>query len=817
MNRPKRYFCGMHKIKWCVVVLMIFAFVPCQARHQLSVPSAFAKANKKANSQKFTLSGTVTEQATGETLLNVTVSIPELGTGTITNAYGFYSITLESGTYEVVYSSIGFQSVVKTIVLDQNQKLSIKLAEQGEQLDAIFIKNDIEKLNIRSPQMSVNALSIESIKKTPVVLGEVDLIKSLTLLPGVTSAGEGASGFNVRGGAADQNLVLLDEATLYGSDHLFGFFSVFNPDAIKDLKLYKGGIPARYGGRVSSVLDIYQRGGNNTKLSGTGGIGIVASRLLLEGPIQKDKSSFLVGGRSSYAHLFFPLFGLENQAYFYDLNAKVSFNLDDDNRLYGSAYFGRDRFEVNNLFGNTFGNSFVNLRWNHVYNDKWFSNTSIIYSDYNYALELKFVEFEFFSGISNLNLKYDLTHFLSDKAKLKYGLNSIYYEFDPGRIVPTTTTSPINERQLTKKYAWENALYVDGEFKLSDQLNLNAGVRFTSFQRLGQESINVYENNQPLLFNQEQAVYEPAEPIGTLESSRSNTLETFVNIEPRLSAAYSLDDDTSIKASYQRINQYIHLVSNTTAPTPFDLYAPSGTFIKPQQGDQVAAGFFKNLGDYSVETEVFYKTVNNRLDYIDGADLIAQDAVETILLSGKARAYGLEFLLRKNEGKLQGWIAYTLSKSEQRTPGRNPNEPGINNGQWYNAPWDKTHDLTVTANYEWNDKWSFGSNFILQTGQPVTFPNGQYQFNGLFVPTYESRNSSRLPIIHRLDFSATYVPKPEKNQGWQGSWVFSLYNAYNRKNAASISFGENEDTGRNEATRLSIFGIVPAVTYNFKF
>ncbi|WP_394355194.1 TonB-dependent receptor [Nonlabens antarcticus] len=788
----------MVRMKWIVLVLMIFAFA-------------------KANSQKFTLSGTVTEQATGETLLNVTVAIPALSTGTITNEYGFYSITLDAGTYEIIYSSIGFQSVQETVVLDQNQKLSIKLAESGEQLDAIVLKNDIEQLNTRSPQMSVNALSIESIKKIPVVLGEVDLIKSLTLLPGVTSAGEGASGFNVRGGAADQNLVLLDEATLYGSDHLFGFFSVFNPDAIKDLKLYKGGIPARYGGRVSSVLDIYQRDGNNTKLSGTGGIGIVASRILLEGPIQKNKSSFLVGGRSSYAHLFFPLFGLENQAYFYDLNAKASFNLDDNNRLYGSAYFGRDVFKINNFFGNTFGNSFVNLRWNHVFNDKWFSNASVIFSDYNYGLELEFVEFEFFTGITNLNLKYDLTHFYSDKAKLRYGLNSIYYEFDPGKIVPTTSTSPINERQLIRKYAWENALYVDGEFRPTDQLNVNAGIRLTSFNRLGQESTNIYDNDGPLVFNQEQGVYEAGEAIGTFETSRGESLETFLNVEPRLSIAYSIDDDTSVKASYQRINQYIHLISNTTAPTPFDLYAPSGNFIKPQVGDQVAAGFFKNLGNYSLETEAFYKTVKNRLDYIDGADLIAQDAVETILVSGKSRAYGLEILFKKNEGKLQGWIAYTLSKSEQRTPGRNADEPGINNGEWYNAPWDKTHDLTMTANYEWNEKWSLGSNFTLQTGQPVTFPNGQYEFNGLFVPTYESRNSSRLPIIHRLDLSAIYTPKPDKTSGWQSSWVFSLYNAYNRRNAASISFAENEDTNRNEATRLAIFGVVPSITYNFKF
>ncbi|MGJ8684054.1 MAG: TonB-dependent receptor [Nonlabens sp.] len=781
-----------------VVVLLNFAFA-------------------KAQSEKFTLSGTISEKINGETMIGVNVLIPELSSGTSSNEYGFYSITLPAGTYQVVYSFIGYTSIQREVVLNNDTQLNIELVEADEQLDAIVIKADVEKLSTKSPQMSTNALSIETIKKMPVVLGETDIVKSLLLLPGVTNAGEGASGFNVRGGAADQNLVLLDEATLYGSDHLFGFFSVFNPDAIKDLKLYKGGIPARYGGRVSSVLDIYQRDGNKNKLSATGGIGLVASRLLLEGPIQKEKSSFLIGGRSSYAHLFLPLFDVDSKAYFYDLNAKLSFTLDDSNRLYMSSYFGRDVFNINELFSNTFGNSFVNLRWNHVFNNKWFANTSVIYSDYNYGLELDFVEFEFNSGITNLNAKYDLTHYLNDKTKLRYGLNTIYYEFDPGRIVPTTDSSPINERQLTKKYAWENAVYVDGEFELTDKININAGLRLSSFNRLGQENINIYQDDQPLIFDENLQIYESAVPIETTSASRGTTLETFVNLEPRFSIAYSLDDDTSFKASYQRINQYIHLISNTNAPTPFDLYAPSGTFIKPQVGDQVAAGFFKNIGDYSLETEAFYKTVDNRLDYIDGADLIANDAVEQILLSGEARAYGLEVLFRKNKGKLQGWIAYTLSRSEQRTPGRTPAETGINNGDWYSAAWDKTHDLTITGSYELNKKWSFGTNFTLQTGQPVTYPNGQYEFDGLFIPTYESRNSSRLPVIHRLDLSATYIPKPDKTKGWQASWVFSIYNAYNRRNAASISFAQNEDTGRNEATRLSIFGIVPAVTYNFKF
>ena len=771
----------------------------------------------KAQSEKFTLSGTISEVSTGETMIGVNILIPELSAGTSSNEYGFYSITLPAGTYKVVYSFIGYKSILKEVVLSSDTQINIEMADSDEQLDAIVIKADVERLSTKSPQMSTNALSIETIKKIPVVLGETDIVKSLVLLPGVTNAGEGASGFNVRGGAADQNLVLLDEATLYGSDHLFGFFSVFNPDAIKDLKLYKGGIPARYGGRVSSVLDIYQRDGNKNKLSATGGVGLVASRLLLEGPIEKGKSSFLIGGRSSYAHLFLPLFDIDNKAYFYDLNAKLSFTLNDNNRLYVSSYFGRDVFKVNNLFGNTFGNSFVNARWNHTFNNKWFANTSLIYSDYNYGLELDFVEFEFSSGITNLNAKYDLTHYVNDKTKMRYGINSIYYEFDPGLITPTTATSPINEKQLTKKYAWENGVYVDGEFEITDNININAGLRLSTFNRLGQDNINIYENNRPIIFNEELQIYESVDPIETTNASRGTTLKTFANLEPRFSIAYSLDSNTSFKASYQRINQYIHLISNTNAPTPFDLYAPSGTFIDPQKGDQIAAGFFKNIGNYSLETEVFYKTVDNRLDYIDGADLIANDAVEQILLKGEARAYGLELLFRKNKGKLQGWIAYTLSRSEQRTPGRTAEETGINNGEWYNAAWDKTHDLTITGNYEFNNKWSFGANFTLQTGQPITYPNGQYEFDGLFIPTYEARNSSRLPIVHRLDLSATYIPKPNKTQGWQGSWVFSIYNAYNRRNAASISFAQNEDTNRNEATRLSIFGLVPAVTYNFKF
>src|SRR5690606_27593380 len=767
--------------------------------------------------EKFTISGTISEADTGETLIGVNVIIPSLQTGTVTNQYGYYSITLPKGDYEIVYSSIGFASQKTQISLAENIKKDLELATDTESLDEVVIETDNERLDVRSSQMSANTLSTTTIKKIPVVLGEVDVIKAITLLPGVTSAGEGASGFNVRGGAADQNLILLDEATLYNSSHLFGFFSVFNPDAIKDLTLYKGGIPARYGGRISSVLDIYQKDGNKREYHASGGIGLVASRLLLEGPIKKDKASFLIGGRSSYAHLFLPLFDNDNIAYFYDLNTKLSYNINDNNRLFLSGYFGRDVFEISDSFSNNFGNTTLNLRWNHLFSDRLFSNLSLIYSVYYCGLQLKFVEFDFDSGIRNFNLKYDFTHYISNNVDLRYGINSIYYKFNPGNVTPTTEDSGINPFKLTDKYAWENAVYVDAEIDLSDKISIQAGLRLSTFNRLGQDQLFLYENDNPIIYNQSLDIYQKANPMDTISFGRNETMKSFANLEPRFSISYLLSDDSSIKASYNRMSQYIHLISNTTSPTPFDIYAPSGKYIEPQIGDQVALGYFRNFKNYSLEIETFYKEVKNRLDYVDDADLIANDAVEQILLKSEARAYGLEMLFKKNTGKLQGWVAYTLSKSEQRTPGRTAIESGINNGEWYNSAWDKTHDISITGQYEFSKKWSFGANFIFQTGIPTTFPEGQYEYNGVIVPVYEARNSSRLSAFHRMDLSATWTPKPESTKRWKGEWVFSIYNAYNRKNAASVSFRENTDINQNEAVRLSIFGIIPSVTYNFKF
>lgn len=771
--------------------------------------------------EKFTLSGVITDIKNNETLIGVNVYIPEIKSSTTTNEYGFYSITLPAATYTVLISYIGFQIESQKIELSENKKMNFSLSESGEMLKEVIITDNNPRSAIRSPEMSLNKLSISAIKKMPVVLGEVDVLKSLLLLPGVTNAGEGASGFNVRGGGADQNLILLDEATIFNSSHVFGFFSVFNPDAIKDLKLYKGGIPANFGGRVSSVLDIYQKDGSSKGFHMNGGIGLISSRLLLEGPLVKDKGSFLIGGRSSYAHLFLKLSEdqKDNSAYFYDLNTKMSYKLNPNNNLFLSGYFGRDVFSLNKSFTNIYGNSILNLRWNHLFSDKLFSNLSLIYSDYYYGLDLDFVGFKWDSGIKNYNIKYDFKNYISDKFKLNYGVNAIYYDFNPGTIKPSNSDSGINFDQLDKKYAFEPSIYISAVQEVSNRLSLSYGLRYSQFYRLGSSTVNIYENDSPLNFNTDLQIYEKATPIGTKFYDKNEVIQSYNNLEPRFSASYQLNDAQSIKASYNRMTQYLQLISNTSSPTPLDVWMPSDNFIKPQIADQVAIGYFRNFKDdsYSLEVETYYKEVKNRLDYIDGADLIANKAIEQIILNGQLRSYGLEIMLRKNEGRLNGWISYTLSKSEQQTPGRTPEESGINGGNWYNSTYDKLHNVAVTGSYNLNEKWSFGANFALQTGQPVSYPNGQYEYLGITVPSYGLRNENRLPTYHHLDISATLTPRKNEGRNWKGEWVFSIYNLYNRKNAASINFRRNDDTGNNEAIKTSIFGMVPAVSYNFKF
>ncbi|WP_348825311.1 TonB-dependent receptor [Flavobacterium aestuarii] len=777
------------------------------------------KNNGDASKQKFTLSGTITDSNNNETLIGVNVLVPELKAGVITNEYGFYSITLPAGNYKIQITSIGFGTIEETVELKQNSKKNFKLTGNENVLQEVVINSEKTTANIRKPEMSVNKLSISAIKKMPVVMGEVDVIKSILFLPGVTNAGEGQSGFNVRGGGADQNLILLDEAMIFNSSHVFGFFSVFNPDAIKDLKLYKGGIPSKYGGRASSVLDIYQKDGNSKEFHMNGGIGLITSRILAEGPIVKDKGSFLIGGRASYAHLFLRLADNDNTAYFYDLNTKLNYKLNANNNLYLSGYFGRDIFSLNETFANTYGNATLNLRWNHLFSDKLFSNLSFIYSDYYYGLTLDFLGFDWNSGIKNYNLKYDFKHYISNNIKLNYGFNSIYYDFNPGTIDPSGSKSSVNFKQLEKKYALENGIYLEAEQILTNKLAINYGIRYSIFNRLGSSTINQYENDQPVAYDSDLKIYEKAKPIGSTFYKKNKSIASFDNFEPRVSAAYELNENQSIKASYNRMVQYLQLVSNTASPTPLDVWTPSDQYIKPQIADQVGIGYFNNFKDneYTLELETFYKKIKNRMDYIDGADLIANEAIEQVILNGEMRSYGLEILLRKNTGKFNGWISYTLSKSQQRTPGRTPDEIGINNGEWYRSAYDKLHNLAFTGNYTLSEKWNFGANFTFQSGQPVTYPNSQYVYQGITVPNYGERNGNSLPLYHHLDVSATYTPKPYKKKGWQGEWVFSIYNLYNRRNAASMSFRENADTGANEAVRLSIFGAIPSVSYNFKF
>ncbi|UOB17952.1 TonB-dependent receptor [Abyssalbus ytuae] len=766
----------------------------------------------------YKLSGIILDD-TGQPLPDANVYIQEETTGTTTNENGYFSIQLPEGNYTLIISYLGLKSQTKQVPLFKNTELNFSMEADYQTLEEVIITQNNKAVNIKQPQMSVNSLSLKEIKQIPVAMGEADPLKSLLTLPGVTNSGEASSGFNVRGGAADQNLILLDGAPIYSDSHLFGFFSVFNADAISNLELYKGGIPSRFGGRVSSILDVHQQTGNYQNFHMNGGIGLISSRLMAEGPVKKEKGSFMMAGRTSYAHLFLKLANNENSVMFYDLNTKLNYKLSNNNTIYFSGYFGNDVFDMNESFSSTYGNTMGNLSWKHRFSDNIDTSLSLFYSDYTFNLNLDDENFNWDSAIKSYGLKYDWKHSISNKLQLTYGIGTTYYDFNPGTLEPENEDSQFNYKQLDKKYALEPSAYLDIEHKITKKFNLRYGLRYSMFYRFGKQDINTYADNNPVLYNSTYNIYEEATPTGSISYGKGEKISNFDNLEPRVSLSYAINDDQSVKASYNRMAQYLHILSNTQSPLPMNIWTPSGPFIKPQLLDQYALGYFKNFNDnkFSLETELFYKTVKNRIDYVDGAELLANNNIEQVILNGKARAYGIEFLLRKNTDKLTGWIAYTLSRSEQKTVGRSPEEPGIANGDWYSSPYDKLHDLTVTGNYEHNKKWSFSANFSLQSGQPVTYPNGYYEFGNLHIPNYANRNENRLPVYHHLDIAATYTPKPDKKKGWQSYWVFSIYNVYNRKNAASIRFTTNDDTGANEARRLSIFGILPSISYNFKF
>ncbi|MCA6437098.1 MAG: TonB-dependent receptor [Bacteroidetes bacterium] len=788
-----------------------------------------------SSGQKQTISGYLKDSVTNEFLIGATVRLANTSVGVSSNDYGFYSLQADKGKITLQVDYIGYEQKVITLNLTTNTTLDILLSEKRQTLSEVVVSSTKANQRIVSTEMSTEKLTAKDIKQIPMVLGEADVIKSIQLLPGVSAPNEGSGGFNVRGGSADQNLILLDEAIVYNPSHLFGFFSVFNADALKDATIYKGGIPSKYGGRLSSVLDIRMREGSNKKFSATGGIGLLSSRVTLETPLGKvhengANGSMLISGRRSYADIFLPLFPdttiNRNKLYFYDLNFRSNYRLSTKDRVFLSGYFGRDRIDVPNGFGNSWGNITGTLRWNHLFSSKLFMNVSAIYSNYDY--EIKFYpgnSFKWQSSLSNLNFKADFDYYANEKHNIKFGLGSIYYTFNPGNITPFGSKSSLVATNNPLKYALENYAYLQDDYKINSNLSVMYGLRISNFAQLANESIPVYNNDQPVVFNPTINNYQKGTVKSYNKSKRNTWLNNSYGLEPRINVNYQISESASIKTGYNRMFQYIHLLSTATSPTPLDIYTPSSSFIKPQISDQIASGYFKNIKDnnYELSVEGYYKWMQNQFDFIDGASPLLNNSPETILLNGSARSYGLEFMVKKGEGRFTGWISYTLSKAERKTPGINGGR-GINNGEYYATNYDKPHNLAVTANYKLSEKWSFSANFIFQSGRPITYPESKYTFNGLSVPEYSERNAHRLPAYHRLDVSATLKGKESKRL--KSQWVFGIYNIYNRQNAANITFRESViinnnnyevGTGINKAYKLTYFGIVPSVSYEFKF
>ncbi|WP_077921909.1 TonB-dependent receptor [Spirosoma sordidisoli] len=761
---------------------------------------------------KFTLSGTIRDAQNGESLIGVTVYAKgAAGTvGVTTNAYGFYSLSLPPGPVTVTISYVGYSPQIMSLTVSASQKLDVQLRDESKELQEVVVSQTRAQDNVQQVGMSVNRLDIKTIKSIPALLGEVDVVRSLMSLPGVASVGEGGVGFNVRGGAADQNLIIQDEANVYNASHLFGFYSVFNPDAVKDVKLFKGGIPAQYGGRLSSVLDVRLKEGNAKKFSVNGGIGLVSSRLTLEGPIVKDKSSFIISGRRSYADLFLKASPTlrENSLYFYDLTAKWNYTINQNNTLYASGYFGKDNFGFGSVFGLNWGNATGTLRWNHVYTPKLFANYTFAYSKYTYNLNFSNGgEFNWAYDIKNYNLKADHTYYLNAKNTISFGAAATSYQFSPGEVSGSGSSPLGSGNSLADQNAIEYAAYLDNEQTISPKLTAQYGFRLSAWNFLGPYTTYQYTGTNG----------QRKQPMNEQSYGDDQTISTYANLEPRLSLRYQLNANSSIKASYNRTAQYVHLISNTTAGSPLDIWWPTTNNTKPELADQVALGYFKNFGDnrYEASVEGYYKTLTNQVDYIDGANTRLNKHLEGDLLYGQGRAYGMEVYVKKNAGRINGWLSYTLSRTERQID-------GINNNEWYRAKYDRTHNLSIVGIYEASKKWTLSANFTYQTGVATTFPSSKYYVQDIAVPqrSDNARNNYRVPAYHRLDLSATLHPNPRADgRPRRGDWTFSLYNAYNRRNAFSVYFQQDEDNpSQTNATRLSIFGsVIPSATYNFHF
>jgi len=751
--------------------------------------------------QNYTLSGKITDAETGEDLIGVSVLVVELVKGVSTNSYGFYSLSLPEGTYTIRYSYMGYENVEHVLNLNKNHVINIEITPSVVALNEVIVSAERDDKKITSAESGVEKLNLRDIESIPVLFGEKDILKTIQFLPGVSISAEGSTGFNVRGGSMGQNLILLDEAPVYSSSHLAGFFSVFNSDAIKDVTVYKGGIPAYYGGRASSVLDIKMNNGNSKTFSSSGGIGLVSTRLTVEGPVLKDKMSFIISGRRTYGDLVAKLLFPENiirddmNFYFYDFNAKLSYSINDNNRLFLSGYFGRDLFELGNETGTGWGNTTGTIRWNHLFSDRLFSKTSIIYSKYNYGFIIGSIDMRLRSGIEDLSLKEEATWYINPEYTLKFGMNITHHEFSPGKL--TTGESTNLEIVLGEKRAFESALYIQNEQEITPRFSANYGLRFSTFNQTGPGWFYEYNTDN--------------EPVDSTWYSSGKAAYPWFGLEPRLSVNYILSNKSSVKLSYNRMAQYLHLLSNSTAGSPTDVWMPSSNNLKPLFVDHFSAGLFRNFLENSIEAsiEVYYKNMTNSIDYEDGADIIFNEHVESQILTGKGRSYGLELYIKKKYGSFTGWVSYTLSRAENKIE-------GINNFSWYPMKYDKTHDVSVVAIYKISQRLTISGVWTYATGNAVTFPSGKYVLDNNPVPYYTERNGYRMPACHRLDVSLTLNGKNRKK--YKSGWDFSVYNLYNRHNAYMISFRESETVpGSTEAVKLSLFGIVPSITYNFKF
>ncbi|MDI6804553.1 MAG: TonB-dependent receptor [Bacteroidota bacterium] len=759
----------------------------------------FITFNSALAQNKYTLSGIIKDAETGEALIGANILVKELkGVGSTTNAYGFYSLTIPEGKYTIQISYIGFKPRTDTISLNRNKTVNFVLNSESIVIGEVVVSGEKLNTNIISTEMSTNKLPVRELQSIPVLLGEKDILKTIQLLPGVKSAGEGNIGFFARGGRTDQNLIMLDEAPVYNASHLLGFMSVFNSDAIKDVKMMTGSIPAEYGGRLSSVLDLRMNDGNSKNFGFSGGIGLISSRLTVQGPIVKDEGSFIVSGRRTYADLFLKLSSdsiiKQTSLYFYDINMKANYKFGEKDRVFLSGYFGRDNFVYPDVIGFNWGNSTATLRWNHLFGDQFFSNTSLIYSDYSYTniFGAKTDQFSIKSGIHDLNFKTDFQYFISSFSTMKFGVNSIYHTFLPGTISAGSTSS-VNSSTIDRKYALENAAYFSHEYEVLPELKINYGLRFSTFSLMGPGEFYSYD--------------EDGNTTSTKTYSSGRFVKTFIGLEPRVAANFLLDDMSSIKASYARNTQYLHLLSNSTTTKPNDLWIPSSNNIEPQRGNQFTLGYFRNFNENEYETslEIYYKDMRNLIDYKNDADLELNSRVESQLLFGRGWSYGAEFLVKKKFGKFTGWLGYTLARTaEQFTK--------INNGKSFPARQDRTHDISVVAMYNMSNRWNLSATWVYNTGNAVTFPSGKYKIDGRIVPSYTERNGYRMSAYHRLDFSVIYNISERSNLN------LSVYNVYNQANPYAIFFRQNEnDPDKTEAVKITLFPIIPSITYNFNF